>query len=144
MNTFPGTNVSPVDPTTSDSTCAFTNLQHKELSILYIWLAKLESHHSFVSTCLRQHCTPRGLCIKLRPSVPKAPHQEYATRLQREWRNIIQWASIDFLVVLKRYHRNCIEHLKHQATRLEKSMVSSSRRGNSIVQMDSVKATYNK
>ena len=76
--------------------------------------------------------------------MPKAPHQEYATCLQREWRNIIQRASIGFLVALKRYHRNCIEHLKHQATRLEKSMVLSSRRGKSIVRMDSVKATYNK
>ena len=61
-------------------------LQHKrELITAYTWLAKVDLHHQFVSTCLCNHTILQGLYINIKPSVPKLLCQELTTHLEKQW-----------------------------------------------------------
>ena len=134
---------SPVDPTPVGSPGALTTTQYsRDLSILYIRLAKVDSHLSFVSTCLRRHCIPRGLHIKLKPCVSISPCQEFAARLQKEWLHTIKRASINFLAALKRYHRSCAQHLRLQVTNLERLIISRTGQLNTASLINTAKANY--
>ena len=123
MRTSRGTHASPVDLIPADR--APTISRHsRNLSTVYTQLVKVESHHFFVSTCLHRHCTPRGLHIKLKPSVQHSPRQEFPARLENEWFKVIKWVSIGLLAALKCYHRCCAQDLRLRATRLENSITS--------------------
>ena len=85
-------------------------------------MAKAKAHRQFVTICLHDHLTPKGLQLKTQPCVLKSPCRELAARLDKEWESIIRRASRDFLSALKVYHRSCAHHLRLQATNLETSI----------------------
>ena len=78
-----------------------------------------------MTTCLRSHTIPWGLTINVHPCVPKAPCQEPAARLQKQWAENVRQVDIGFLTALKTYHRSCAHHLRLQASNLESFIAAS-------------------
>ena len=104
---------------------AHSILQHRrELTTAYTRLAKVDSHHQFVSTCLRNHAIPWGLYINIKLSVPKSLCQEPATRLEKKWAQITKQVAWGYLVALRHYHGSCARHLRLQVANLEVSIVT--------------------
>ena len=95
-------------------------LHSKELFTIHERMTK--AYQQFVTICLRNHLTSRGLQLRARPCVPKSPCRELAARLDKEWAWIIKRASRDFLSALKLYHSSCAYHIRLQATNLETSI----------------------
>ena len=83
MTTSWETHVSPADPTLPSQLHAHSTLQNHdwELYTTYQLLARAQSHHQFISTCLRINAHPRGLHIKIKPCVlgPKHPAKNWQT-----------------------------------------------------------------
>ena len=117
-----------MNPSGSDTDHGECPYQHpvstKDLNTLYAWIARVESHYQFTTTCLRSHIIPRGLTINVHPCVPKSPGWEPAAHLQKQWAQIIRWAAKGFLATLKTYHRSCVQQLRLQVTNLESSIVA--------------------
>ena len=101
-----------------------------ELTTLYTWMAKVDSHYSFVSTCLRYHAIPKGLSINIQPCVPKSPCREFAIRLEKEWALVMKQVTRGLLTALKHYHGSCAHHLQLLASNVETSTTSQLGRAN--------------
>ena len=87
-------------------------------------LAKVDSHHQFVSTCLRNHVIPGRLHIKIKPCVPKSSNWNYVARLVKEWAQISRRTTRGFLEAMKCYHSSCARSLWFQVSNLETSMIN--------------------
>ena len=121
-----------------------TKQYYRDLKQVYTRLARVDSHHKFVSAFLHNHTIPWGLQINVYSYVPKLPIQESAAHLEKEFSCKIKWASWGFLATLKKYHRNCPHHLRLQVTNLETTIVArlGKTRANTI--LNDVKSTYTK
>ena len=96
--------VSTMNPTpsvTAPSSSRFV----KQVSSLYVRTANTNLHQKFVSICLHDHLTPKGLQLKIQPCAPKCPCRKLASRLQNNWTQIMERTCTDFLTSLKLYHR---------------------------------------
>ena len=100
----------PVLPTTQTA----TSINADTLLALHRKHTIFNSHHSFVSTCLRHRVAPKGLTITLKPCVPLPPIAELLTELEQKWSAIIHGAILRFLKVLRIYHLRSITLLSNQ------------------------------
>ena len=116
----------------------------RQLMRSYEWLAKVDSHYQFVTTCLRKQTIPQGLKIKVHPCMPVSPCREPATCLQKEWAPIIKQANCWFLASLRTYHRGCAQHLQLQIANLESSIVTQLGKTNAKTRINPAKYVYDK
>ena len=92
---------------------------YRQLYKLHKKLTTHKSHLSFLTTCLRNGLTPKGLIMKNVPTVTK---ERSGQLVWKEWSRILHQTSLLLMKTLKKYHSDMITTLTDDIQCIENNL----------------------